>query len=64
LIAYYPRPDKESEVCARTLLAECLSGKVAIDWDEVDRLAADKRYGVTEKLSILKKEVADDLKKR
>ncbi len=61
LVAFYPQPNKESEMCARVLLAECLSGKVNVDWNEVDRLAADKRYDVTEQLRILKQDVADGI---
>jgi hypothetical protein len=64
LIAFYPRRDKESELCAKVLLAQCVSGKIKADWKEVDRLAADKRYAITERVRALKKEVADGLKKQ
>ncbi len=64
LVAFYPRPNKESELCARALLAACLSGKVNVDWNEVDRLASDKQYAVSEQLHILKKEVGDGFRKK
>jgi len=58
LSATYPRANAAEEACARKLLAVCIGGSVAVDWDEVLRLARLPSFGVAEEVLRLKKEVA------
>jgi len=62
LLAYYPRADVEACGIAKKLLAACLSGQTAVDWNEVDRLAASNDFKISKELAELKQEVADELK--
>lgn len=64
LLAYYPQADVEARGTAKKLLAACLSGQTAVDWNEVDRLAASKDFKISKELAEVKQEVADELKQK
>jgi hypothetical protein len=57
LIATYPRPDEEAELCARKLLAVAVSGDVPVDWDEVRRLASLSSFDVAREVERIAEEV-------
>jgi hypothetical protein len=61
LVSVYPQPDAEAVVCAKKLMAACLSGSTAVDWDVVERLAADPRYAVLDGLREMRREVEHEL---
>jgi hypothetical protein len=60
LMAVYPQPDKESHECVRKLLIACLKDLVPFSWDEVLRLAADKRYDITADVIKLREEIENE----
>jgi len=64
LIAVYPQPNPEADLCARKLMVRCLSGTLDVDWNEVERLAKDPCYGVKDALYRLRTEVSRELDKK
>jgi len=59
LCAVYPAADAGADLCARKLLSACVSGKVAVDWKEVERLARSRSYNVADALARMRREVTD-----
>jgi len=61
LLAFYPDEDSNARDVAKKMLAVCLTGQTAVDWSEVDRLAALPAYRVISELDELKCEVRREL---
>jgi hypothetical protein len=62
LVSTYPRPNPEALACARKLIAVALAGQVAVDWNEIGRLAASPHYRNLEDCRRIVGEVAHELK--
>ncbi len=62
LLAFYPDKDSNARDVAKKMLAVCLTGQTAVDWVEVDRLAALPAYSVISELKELKSEVQRELR--
>ncbi|MBI2438232.1 MAG: hypothetical protein HYV36_05405 [Lentisphaerae bacterium] len=64
LMAYYPSPDAQARSIAKKLLAVCLQNTMPVDWKEVERLAASSSFDILKETNQLRREVANELKKR
>ena len=62
LVSFYPEKDPAARECAKRFIAVLLTGSVALDWDEVRRLANLPEYRNLAECGRLVKEVADELK--
>ena len=62
LVSVYPGENQTARNCARMLIAVALRGQVAVDWDEVRRLANRPEYRNLPECVKLAQEVADELK--
>jgi hypothetical protein len=62
LISVYPQPNDEARDCARKMLAVALSGDLKMDWQEVERLARSREYGILSEFKTLAGEVAHEIK--
>jgi len=63
LMAFYPRPDRQARAIAKKFMAVCLKETTAIDWNEVERLAACPSFDVLKETRQLRQEVVDELEK-
>jgi hypothetical protein len=63
LVGVYPQDNADAQVCARKLIAACLSGQVELDWNEARRLADTPQYRILPQLETLVAEVAHELGK-
>lgn len=61
LLAFYPRPNAEALAVAKKMMAVCLNGATPVDWSEVQRLAAMSSFNIEKELTLLKKDVANEL---
>jgi hypothetical protein len=61
LISYYPETNPTARDCAKKFIAVILDGGVAVNWDEVRRLANLPEYRNISECVKLVKEVADEL---
>lgn len=57
----YPQLNDEAKVCAEKLMAVCLRGEVEMDWQEAEKMAASKEYGVVREFILLRQEVEKKL---
>jgi hypothetical protein len=64
LVSVYPQPHEPARCCARELAGAALGGAVAMDWDEVLRVASLPEYRNVDECKALVREVADELKIR
>ena len=62
LVSKYPSENQTARDCAKKLISVILSGAIAIDWDEVRRLANLPEYRNLSECVELVKEVAHELK--
>lgn len=62
LVSFYPEKDPAAHKCAKKFIAVLLTGGVAVDWDEVRRLANLPEYCNLPECKKVVKEVADELK--
>jgi len=62
LVSVYPGANMAARDCARKLIAVILGGDVAVDWEEVRRVANLPEYRNLQACEALVKEVADELK--
>jgi hypothetical protein len=62
LVSIYPGANENARDCARKLIAVILGGDVAVDWEEVRRVANLPEYRNLPECEALVKEVADELK--
>jgi hypothetical protein len=62
LVSVYPQAHPPARVCAKILAALALKGQVAMDWQEVRRLAGQPEYGILPACKALVSEVANELK--
>jgi len=53
----HPQTNDEERACAEKLMAVCVSGHVAINWDEAAKMAASKEYGVGPELEQLRQQI-------
>ena len=61
LVSVYPQRHAESRMCAKKLMAACLSGRTPVDWGHVERLALDPRYAVLDEVREMRREVEREL---
>lgn len=62
LVSVYPAENPAARACAKKFIAVILTGGIAVDWDEVRRLANLPEYRNLVESAKLVKEVADELK--
>ena len=62
LVSIYPQPYPPARACAKMLAAVALQGELAMDWQEVCRLARRPEYGILPECKILVSEAANELK--
>ena len=62
LVSVYPQPNDAARACARILAGVALRGQIAMNWNEVGRVAQLPEYRNLEQCEALVKEVADELK--
>jgi hypothetical protein len=62
LISVYPQPDQTARDCARMLIAVALRDQVAMNWNEVRRVAQLPEYRNVKECEELVQQVADELK--
>ena len=62
LMTFYLGESQTARKCARILISVALRGEIAVDWDEVRRLANRPEYRNLPECEKLVKEVADELK--
>ena len=62
LVSVYPEKNPPARECAKALTAVILRGQIAVNWDEVRRLANLREYRNLSECVQLVKEVADELK--
>jgi hypothetical protein len=62
LVSVYPQSDPAARECARGLISVILRGGIALDWNEVRRVANLAEYRNLAECKKLVKEVADELK--
>ena len=61
LVSVSPQRHAESRMCAKKLMAACLSGRTPVDWGHVERLALDPRYAVLDEVREMRREVEREL---
>ena len=61
LIATYPSRNEEAMACAKKLAAACVEKRIALDWDEMMRVAELPAYRVAKELAQLLAEVEREL---
>jgi len=62
LVSVYPGENQTARDCAKKFIAVILGGDIAVNWDEVRRLANLPEYRNLPECEKLVKEVADELK--
>jgi len=62
LVSVYPQPYLPARACAKMLAAVAVRGELAMDWQEVRRLANLSEYRILPECEALVHEVADELK--
>jgi hypothetical protein len=62
LMSHYPGETETARTCAKILASVALRGEIAMDWDEVRRVANRPEYRNLPECMKLVKEVADELK--
>jgi len=62
LVSYYPEINPAAHECAKKFIAVILTGGIAVDWNEVRRLANRREYRNLPECQRLVEEVADELK--
>jgi hypothetical protein len=62
LVSFYPEKNPTAYECAKKFIAVILGGDIAVNWDEVRRLANLPEYRNLPECAQLVKEVADELK--
>jgi hypothetical protein len=62
LVSVYPGKNSAARDCAKKFIAVILGGAIAVDWDEVRRLANLPEYRNFRECAKLVKEVADEFK--
>ncbi len=62
LVSFYPEENPAARECAKRFLAVILTGGIAVNWNEVRRLANQPEYRNFQECEKLVKEVADELK--
>jgi hypothetical protein len=62
LVSVYPGENLTARDCAKKLIGVILGGGLAVDWDEVQRVANLPQYRNLAECKQLVKEVADELK--
>lgn len=55
--------DEKDDDCARKLMAAVLSGRIAFDWAEAQKVAASSKYNCVAELEAVRREVEDALAK-
>jgi hypothetical protein len=62
LVSIYPQPNETARICARELAGAALGGAIAMNWDEVLRIANLPEYRNVDECKTLIREVADELR--
>jgi hypothetical protein len=62
LVSVYPQPYEPARACARELASAALGGAIAMNWDEVLRIANLPEYRNLDECKTLIREVADELR--
>ncbi len=57
LTAVYPRPDAAARIVAKKIMTVCLKGGIAVDWREVERLAALPSFRILDEFLLFKEEI-------
>jgi len=59
----YPQANDEAKACAEKLMAVCISGAVATDWEVAAKMANSKEYGIGKEFIAFKDAIAQRLAK-